>query len=103
MKDKPIQKKVRSLKDQTLNTGVASYSLVKGEVFIGWFKNPGLLDSLINIGVLERVPDNEKVEKIIPVHLIDKEGIEFPLQAEFEETPLFVEFDEKDLFEVAEY
>jgi hypothetical protein len=49
-----LRVRIRSLKNQTLNTGVASYSLMGGQVITVLFKNRSSLDSLIELGVIEK-------------------------------------------------
>lgn len=62
-----VETRVRSLKDQTLWTGVYHYELIKGEVFVGVFKNIQTLEGFLEIGVLEAVDESVPCEKVFPV------------------------------------
>ncbi|MFX0206316.1 MAG: hypothetical protein ACFFDT_10030 [Candidatus Hodarchaeota archaeon] len=76
-----IKVKIQSLKDQTLNTGIASYNLVKGEIFVGVFRNEGDIRNLIRLGILQEVPEDVNVYKEIPYILLDDFGKELPLSS----------------------
>ena len=62
-----IAQKIRSLKDQTLDTLVDRKQLVFGEVTVVKFMNQPQLMSFVGSAILELVPDTEPVQKIIPV------------------------------------
>lgn len=62
-----VEAKVRSLIDQTLNTGVEEHYLFKDQVFVAIFKCDQVLEDLIKIGVIELVDDDVPEQKIIPV------------------------------------
>lgn len=62
-----VETKVRSLKDQTLWTGVYHYELIKGEVFVGVFKSITTLEGFLELGILEAVDESVPCEKVFPV------------------------------------
>jgi len=62
-----VEAKVRSLKDQSLFTGVEELYLFQGQVFTAIFKNADVLEGLEKIGVLEIVDDDVPEQKEIPV------------------------------------
>ena len=70
-----VEAKVRSLKDQSLYTGVQHYELIKWEVFVGVFKNEQTIDAFEAIGILEVVDESVPVEKVFPIILL---GESFP-------------------------
>jgi hypothetical protein len=62
-----IKQKVKSLLDQTLNSGVKIYTLTKGEVFTGEFKSRLVLDEFVRLNLLCIVPDYFLTKKEIPI------------------------------------
>lgn len=62
--------KARSLKDQTLNTGLEVRELIKGEVFLARYKNQQVFECLIELGILQKVSSAEPLQKKIPVVFI---------------------------------
>jgi len=89
-----VETKVRSLKDQSLWTGVEHYELLEGEVFVGVFKSEGTVDAFIDIGILEGVDESVPCQKVFPViplregrpvALRTKHGEELPLSGGLED------------------
>ena len=80
-----VEVKLKSLIDQTLNTGIVSIELVKDEIFRTKFKNQMCVDNLIALGgIVETVPSIVALSKHIPVILppivlYDEEGHPLPL------------------------
>jgi len=62
-----ITKKIKSLKDQTLDTTVDRKRLVIGEVAVVNFLSEPQMTSFVGMGVLEMVSDSEPICKVIPV------------------------------------
>lgn len=62
-----ITRKIKSLKDQTLDTLVCRRQLVVGEVVTMDFINEPQLMAFVGMHVLDLVPDCEPVRKVIPV------------------------------------
>lgn len=62
-----ITQKIKSLKDQTLNTMANRKSLVMGEVVSMIFLSQTQLMSFVDTGVLELANQNEPERKVIPV------------------------------------
>lgn len=62
-----VEAKVRSLKDQSLWTGVHHYELIAGEVFVGVFKSVQTLQGFLDIGIIEGVDESVPCEKVFPV------------------------------------
>jgi len=62
-----IIQKIKSLKDQTLDTTADRKSLVVGEVINMNFLSQAQLMSFVDIGVLELADQNEPDKKVIPV------------------------------------
>jgi len=82
-----ITRKIRSLKDQTLDTNVDRKQLVKGEVAVVNFLTEPQMMSFVGMGVLELASDAEPTRKVIPVigerRMADdvvKREVEVPLQ-----------------------
>lgn len=84
-----ITKKIRSLKDQTLDTTVDHKLLVRGEVAVIQFINQIQVDSYISVGILELVEETEPVRKVIPV-IGDRRPVDDVMKREIE---VKIEFD----------
>ena len=94
-----VEVKLKSLKDQTLNTGIEKVELVKDEIFRAKFKNQMCVDNLIALGgIVQTVPSivalSKKIPVILPpVILHDVDGNYLPLTSE--ENNLEVEEENK--------
>ena len=79
-----IEMKIRSLKDQSLNTSCGKYMLVEGEVRIVTFKSlvefEAYMDCGIFLPVSDDVPENKCIPVVLPASLTLNDGkIELPL------------------------
>jgi len=68
----PVKARLCSLKDQTLITGVEVRDLIEGEIFEARFKSEAVIEGLIGIHVIKRVPPDAGICKNIPVILLNK-------------------------------
>ena len=95
--------KLKSLKDQTLNTGVETVELIEGEIFRAVFKNQMVVNNLIDVGVIAEVPSIVALTKEIPVvkpkidTLFNELGETLPLSSESQESEDFVEVEKTNL------
>jgi len=73
MSMKTVECKLKSLKDQSLWTGVERLELSAGEVFVGLFIKEANVDGLVNLGVIERVDESVSPYKCIPIIPLNEE------------------------------
>jgi hypothetical protein len=91
MKSRAIEIKVKSLKHQSLRTPFARYNLTKGEVFVGKFGSKEQLNSLIEMQIVQLVPEHEKVVKPVSIILPENLGDSLPLTSLPEEESTVLE------------